>query len=271
MRYPRFLLALFACALIAAGCGDAGDVTVASPTLTPTTLTPTTPAPTTIEAPTTALTTAAPTTAAPTGATTATEQPTSAAPTATSTTEPVGSEPIQIRLRLDRRVDDDATADFAPITEAVLTDERGWSRAGFEFTFSETDYDYTVILAEGSEVDLLCLPYDTGGRFSCQIGPIVALNAGRWRTAVESWPGSLDEYRTMLVNHEVGHLIGQHHPASRCPAEGQPAPVMSQQSSGVAPCTANPWPLDWEIECASQGIEPLAPPYETNIQLTCGP
>jgi hypothetical protein len=168
-------------------------------------------------------------------------------------------------------VDDAATEGFASLVRDVLTDERGWKRAGFEFTFDDVEFDYTIVLAEGPEVDALCLPYDTSGRFSCQIGPIVALNADRWRTGVEDWPASLDDYRTMLVNHEVGHLLGQHHPASRCPGEGQPAPVMAQQSSGVAPCDANPWPLDWEITCAAQGEEPLAPPYERDITLTCGP
>ncbi len=205
---------------------------------------------------------------------------TTGGPEPTSTSTPVGdegpgptpvSEPGPIRLRLDRRVGDAATEGFAPFVESVLTDARGWERAGFAFTFSDTDFDYSVVLAEGPEVDALCLPYDTFGRFSCQIGPVVALNADRWRTAVESWPGSLDEYRTMLVNHEVGHLLGQHHPADRCPGTGQPAPVMAQQSSGVAPCTANPWPLPWEITCAGLGLEPLAPPFERGIVLTCGP
>ena len=189
----------------------------------------------------------------------------------TETTSLDGAQPIPIRLRLDRRVDDEATEGFEALVEAVLTDQRGWVRAGFVFSFDEADHDYTVVLAEGPDVDALCLPYDTFGRFSCQIGPVVALNADRWRTAVESWPASLDDYRTMLVNHEVGHLLGQHHPASRCSGEGLPAPVMAQQSSGVAPCEANPWPLDWEIVCARQGVEPLAPPYERNISLTCGP
>ena len=46
---------------------------------------------------------------------------------------------------------------------------------------------------------------------------------------------------------------------------------MAQQSSGVAPCTANPWPLPWEIVCAQQGVEPLAPPFERDITLTGGP
>ncbi len=203
--------------------------------------------------------------------------------TTTPTEVPAKDErPIAIHLRLDRRVDDEATAGFESFVESVMTDQRGWVGAGFEFTFSRVggqtsdaanvaDHSYTVILAEGPEVDSLCLPYDTFGRFSCQIGPVVALNADRWRTAVDDWPADLEDYRTMLVNHEIGHLLGQHHPESRCAGDGQPAPVMAQQSSGVDPCTANPWPLDWEIACAASGLEPLAPPFERDIELTCGP
>ncbi|MGF1598790.1 MAG: DUF3152 domain-containing protein [Acidimicrobiales bacterium] len=179
--------------------------------------------------------------------------------------------PIVLSVRLDRRVDDAATEGFEAFVERVLTDERGWVRAAFEFTFDDPDAAYVIVLAEGDEVDRLCLPYDTFGRFSCQIGPVVALNADRWRSAVESWPASLDDYRTMLVNHEVGHLLGQHHPALRCPGEGELAPVMAQQSSGVAPCVPNPWPLPWELTCARQRVEPLAPPFERDITLTCGP
>lgn len=193
------------------------------------------------------------------------------AATSAAATNAAAEAPLVLRLRLDRRVTDAATEGFEPFVEAVLTDERGWRQAGFRFEFSDTEYDYTVVLAEGDDVDELCLPYDTFGRFSCQIGPVVALNADRWRTAVDGWPASLDDYRTMLVNHEVGHLTGQHHPAVRCPGDGQPAPVMAQQSSGVAPCTANPWPLPWEIACAALRLEPIAPPFERDIELTCGP
>ena len=149
-------------------------------------------------------------------------------------------------------------------------DPRGWEQAGFEFAFDDAA-EYTVILAEGPEVDALCDPYTTRSRFSCQIGPIVALNADRWRGAVESWPGSLLEYQIMLVNHEVGHLLGQHHPAAFCATDGEPAAVMAQQSSGVGTCIANSWPLEWEIACAARHEEPLAPPYEADATPTCGP
>ena len=99
----------------------------------------------------------------------------------------------------------------------------------------------------------------------------MALNADRWRGAVESWPGSLLEYQIMLVNHEVGHLLGQHHPAVFCTEDGEPAAVMAQQSSGVGTCLANSWPLEWEIACAARHEEPLAPPYEAEATPSCGP
>jgi hypothetical protein len=174
-------------------------------------------------------------------------------------------------LSLDRRTGDALTEGFEQFVETVLTDTRGWEQAGFVFSFSDTDFDYAVILAEPNEVDALCRPYETRGTFSCQIGSVVALNAERWRSAVSDWPATLDAYRTMLVNHEVGHLLGQHHPENMCAASNEPAAVMAQQSTGAAPCAANPWPLAWELVCAAQHVEPLAPPYEPKTVLTCGP
>jgi len=164
---------------------------------------------------------------------------------------------------------EDRTGDFPAFPEDVtrtLSDPRGWTRAGFRLTRTQTA-PYVVVLAEADEVDRLCLPYKTFAKYSCQNGPVVALNADRWRTATPEWTGDLATYRQMLVNHEVGHLLGQHHPPSgegqpQCPTPGRLALVMSQQSTELNGCLPNPWPLPAEVARAAKHDLPLAPPYE---------
>lgn len=198
--------------------------------------------------------------------TTTTTRPTSTV-AETTTSEPEG--PVVIEVRTERRAAD-GTEGFDQVVRETLADPRGWSRAGFEIRFTD-DAPNVVLVAEGDEVDAICSPYDTGGRFSCQIGPVVALNADRWRAATDTWPGTLETYRQMLVNHEVGHLLGRHHARPACQEPGAPAAVMYQQSSGVEGCAPNPWPLPWEIACAARHDEPVAPPYEPDATATCGP
>jgi hypothetical protein len=185
------------------------------------------------------------------------EGPTSG-PTPATLVEPA---PVVVRYRVERRTSDPATEDFDAVVRATLSDARGWTRAGF-LMVHDPAAEFRVVLAEGPEVDRLCLPYETLSTYSCQIGPVVALNADRWRRATPQWNGDLAGYRVMLVNHEVGHLLGQKHPAVQCPGVGQPAPVMAQQSTELRGCRANPWPLDSEIERAARHDLPLAPPFE---------
>jgi hypothetical protein len=202
-------------------------------------------------------------------------EPEAVAPATTSTTttttvvvtEPAG-DVVTIAIAIDDRV---GVPGFAEEVAAILTDPRGWEQAGYEFTFTD-DGPYTLVLAEGDVVDELCLPYDTFGRYSCQIGPVVALNADRWREATPEWPADLASYRQMLVNHEVGHLLGMHHPDPQCPAPGAPAPVMAQQSTELPDtgCLPNPWPLPQEIDCAAAiPPEERAPPYEPDPAASC--
>lgn len=167
-------------------------------------------------------------------------------------------EVVVVPYRIEVRTTDAATATFAADAAAILADRRGWSRAGFRFEL-RADAPHVLVLAEGPEVDELCLPYETFATYSCQNGATVALNADRWRSATDQFPGALADYRTYLVNHEMGHLLGVGH--LRCTRAGSVAPVMEQQSSELDEngCLPNGWPTDFDVEVARRRSVGLAP------------
>lgn len=159
---------------------------------------------------------------------------------------------------MDNRVRDGSGDGLSRFVAQILGDNRSWKTAGFEFV-EEPTARFSIVLAEPGEVDRLCLPLRNGGKVSCQNGPVVAINADRWRKAVPEWNKGLATYRTYVVNHEVGHLVGMRHPAPQCPVAKAPASVMDQQTKGLAGCTANWWPLDWELDLARKRPAVLAP------------
>ena len=93
--------------------------------------------------------------------------------------------------------------------------------------------------------------YNDGGR--------VVLNESRWVRGATPFNGDIGGYRQYLINHEVGHGIGyEAHEA--CREDGALAPIMMQQSFGVANseimaldpqtkanrtfvCRPDPWPF----------------------------
>ena len=194
-----------------------------------------------------------------TSSTTVTTSTSTSASLATTTTRTTVPGPVVIRYRVERHTDDEATADFASVVDATLNDPRGWPRAGFVFQRAD-DASYTILLGEGPEVQQRCRPYDTYGKYSCQIGPLVAITADRWRSATPEWTADLATYRQMVVDHEVGHLLGLRHRA--CPTPGTVAPVMLPQSTELHGCLPNPWPLTPEVARAARHDLPLAPGYE---------
>jgi hypothetical protein len=124
----------------------------------------------------------------------------------------------------------------------VLADERGWQAdtdTVFHRVADPSQAELTISIASPPTVDELCLPADTGGLWSCRIGPDVALNSDRWLHATPTYD-DLAEYRAYMVNHEVGHFLGHDHVA--CPGAGSPAPLKLQQSIDQQGCVPHAWP-----------------------------
>ena len=133
-------------------------------------------------------------------------------------------------------------AAFAREVEQVLGDPRSWGAGGRRAVqrVDGGDVAFRVALTSPSTTDRLCAPLDTNGYFSCGTGGRAVLNAARWLTGADAYPGPLPAYRQYLVNHEVGHLFGRGHES--CPGPGLPAPVMMQQTKGLDGCTPVSWP-----------------------------
>jgi Protein of unknown function (DUF3152) len=131
--------------------------------------------------------------------------------------------------------------EFAQIVFETLTSERGWGESESFRRVDSGPFDFRVTLAGPNLTDELCLPHQTHGVYSCYESGRSVINFMRWTKGADSYGRDLRGYRTYLINHEVGHAIGYHAHES-CPAPGEPAPIMMQQTKGVAPCTPNPWP-----------------------------
>lgn len=138
------------------------------------------------------------------------------------------------------------SAEFVTQVDAALGDPAGWAGAGRSFARVDEHAEITVLLARPPTVDQLCKPLATRGRYSCGRAGRATLNLDRWQRGTQAWTASLVDYRTYMVNHEVGHLLGSPH--LDCPATGEPAPIMQQQTFGLDGCLPSAWPSTAEIQ-----------------------
>jgi hypothetical protein len=132
---------------------------------------------------------------------------------------------------------------FAASVDATLADRRGWTAPGglsLRRVGPGGSPGFRVRLATPATVDAHCAPLQTNGVYSCRQGADVMINAVRWFEGAAESHLSLADYRHYVISHEVGHALGHGHVG--CPSPGAVAPVMMQQTKGLAGCTPNPWP-----------------------------
>jgi len=152
-------------------------------------------------------------------------------------------------------------AGFASAVGGVIGGERGWITSGehpvtdaaeqmtdASWAFqrvSDGTYSVRVRLATPDTVDKLCgsAGVDTQGVYSCRYGKNILINLRRWLKGATGFT-DLSVYRTMVVNHEMGHFLGFNH--MLCPGSGQLAPVMQTQTIALNGCVANSHPFTAE-------------------------
>lgn len=142
--------------------------------------------------------------------------------------------------------------EFSDTVFSTLNDPRGWPRASAVFQEADgTDPNacsMTLTLAAADQ--MTSFSTECSDEYSCRVGNDVVINVDRWNNATEGWlnaGGTVERYRTMVINHEVGHRLGHLDNELTCPAVNQPAPLMQQQSMDLLGCVPNEWPLDEEL------------------------
>ena len=109
--------------------------------------------------------------------------------------------------------------------EKTLSDPHSWGRGG-RASFQRIDTgvpDFRVTLTSSLTVRKLCgydLPYET----SCYNGDLarVVINDARWVRGAVAYAGNLARYRVYVINHEVGHALGNGH--VQCPQQRRAGP-----------------------------------------------
>jgi hypothetical protein len=163
------------------------------------------------------------------------------------TSEVRGTGPLRrFAVEVENGIQVDGQA-FARAVEDTLGDPRSWGSGG-RMSFQRVgvaaatagEYDFKVSLISPGSMETYCPGVGTGGYTSCRYGERAVINLARWATAVPHYGGDIATYRQYVVNHEVGHVLGNGH--VDCPGAGQLAPVMVQQTLGLQGCTKNAWP-----------------------------
>ncbi|WP_344859239.1 DUF3152 domain-containing protein [Amycolatopsis ultiminotia] len=128
---------------------------------------------------------------------------------------------------------------FASAVQGILSDPRSWTWNG-ELRLQRVDSSYpdpsfrVSLTSPNTTHRADACGFQIKFEASCYRSSMdrVLINLARWVRGAKAYGADMTGYRQYAINHEVGHALGNHHVG--CPGNGKPAPVMMQQSFGVA-------------------------------------
>ncbi|WP_072481666.1 DUF3152 domain-containing protein [Amycolatopsis australiensis] len=129
---------------------------------------------------------------------------------------------------------------FAAAVEGTLSDpKKGWTWDGkialqrVDANFPNPSFRVSLTTPETTHRPDAC-GFQIKFEASCYRKSLgrVLINLARWVRGAKAFNADMTGYRQYAINHEVGHALGNQHVG--CGGNGQPAPVMMQQSFGVA-------------------------------------
>lgn len=124
---------------------------------------------------------------------------------------------------------------FADEVAAYLADPDGWVSEGYVFVRSRSP----KVIIHLSSPEYLAKNACYDDKLSCaeMNGKHMYLNSMRWIDGAVPSKLELKDYRQYMVSHEMGHILGHDHVG--CTGEGDPAPIMLQQTKGIGKCKPN--------------------------------
>lgn len=143
---------------------------------------------------------------------------------------------VSIEPRLDVSL-----LNFRKKISSVLNDPRSWPITFIDVSNTNHISDFQIILARDSTIKNIC----NFTFLSCadSITNIIYINVNRWKYGAVKSKLNLNDYRTYVINHEVGHILGLGHEK---PIKNKKAPIMNQHTLGIGDAIPNMWPLKYE-------------------------
>ncbi len=128
---------------------------------------------------------------------------------------------------------------FAAAVQGTLSDPKSWTWDGkialqrVDGNFPNPSFKVSLTTPETTHRADAC-GFQITFEASCYRKSLgrVLINLARWVRGAKAFNADMTGYRQYAINHEVGHALGNQHVG--CGGNGQPAPVMMQQSFGVS-------------------------------------